>query len=200
VPDDRGLRSLGLSEEPPDPGLTRLTGAVRRVQDSVVGTEAPPEVLAQAAAHLEQAAALLEPYAMRPDATSDWSDLRRSAQSRVLSPRVTDVRADRETFHASVTFTNHYLGANGAVHGGVLPLLFDEVLGRLASTDRPRCRTAYLRVDFRRVTPIGRPLRVEASFEREDGRKRFLRGALYDGGEVTAEAEGLWVELREGAP
>lgn len=200
MPGDGGLRSLGLTEEPPDPDLARLTGAVRRVQDSVVGTEAPSEVLAQVSAHLEQAAALLQPYAMRPDAPHDWSELRRSSGSRVLSPLLADVRVDRESFSATVTFTNHYLGANGAVHGGVLPLVFDEVLGRLASTGRPRCRTAYLRVDFRRVTPIGRPLRIEAGFEREEGRKRFLRGALYDGDEVTAEAEGLWVELREGAP
>jgi acyl-coenzyme A thioesterase PaaI-like protein len=200
VPGDGGLRSLGLTEGPPEPELARLTGAVRRIQDSVVGTEAPPEVLAQVSAHLEQAAALLDPYAMRPDAPHDWSDLRSSSGSRVLSPLLADVRVDRESFSATVTFTNHYLGANGAVHGGVLPLVFDEVLGRLASTDRPRCRTAYLRVDFRRVTPVGRRLRIDAGFEREEGRKRFLRGALYDGDEVTAEAEGLWVELRDGAP
>jgi acyl-coenzyme A thioesterase PaaI-like protein len=199
VPDDGGPRSLGLTEEPPDPALVRLTGAVRQVQDSVVGTEAPPEVLAQVSAHLEQAAALLGPYAMRPDAY-DWSDLRRTSRTRVLSPLLADVRIDRESFSATVTFTNHYLGANGAVHGGVLPLMFDEVLGRVADMGRPRCRTAYLRVDFRRVTPIGRPLRVEAALDREEGRKRFMRGALYDGDEVTAEAEGLWVELREGAP
>jgi acyl-coenzyme A thioesterase PaaI-like protein len=200
VSDDGGLRSPGLSELPPDPGLARLTGAIRSLQDSVVGTEAPRAVLAQVSAHLEQAAALLAPHAMRPDAPHGWEDLRRSAHTRVLSPQLADVRIDREQFSATVTFSTHYLGANGAVHGGVLPLLFDEVLGRLASTDRPRCRTAYLRVDFRRVTPIGRPLRVEARFDREEGRKRFLRGALYDGEEVTAEAEGLWVELREGAP
>ena len=54
--------------------------------------------------------------------------------------------------------------------------------------------------DFRRITPIGRPLRIEAAFDREEGRKRFLRGALYEGDDVTVEAEGLWVELREGAP
>lgn len=185
---------------PPDAEANRLTAAVRRVHDSVVGVEAPSEVLAQASAHLEQAAALLEPHAMRVDSPPGWADLGRTVGNGLLGPPVRDVQADRDTFRATVTFSSFYLGANGAVHGGALPLLFDHVLGLLASTGRSLCRTAYLKVDFRRVTPIGRPLRIEARVEREEGRKRFLVGALYDGDEVTAEADGLWVALREGAP
>lgn len=47
--------------------------------------------------------------------------------------------------HATGTFRlgRYYLGGNGAAHGGVIPLMFDEVLGRLANTGRSRARTAY---------------------------------------------------------
>ena len=38
-----------------------------------------------------------------------------------------------------VSFGRFYLGGNGAVHGGAIPLVFDELMGRLANTGgRPR--------------------------------------------------------------
>jgi hypothetical protein len=87
------------------------------------------------------------------------------------------------------------------VHGGVLPLLFDDVLGRLStSLGGPLSRTAYLRVDFRNITPIDVDLTIEAAVARLEGRKRFLTGVLSHEGIVLAEAEGLWVELRPGQP
>jgi acyl-coenzyme A thioesterase PaaI-like protein len=156
-------------------------------------------VVAEASALLERAADLLWPHRMRTDGPPSWDDLRRTAQTRVLNPPLVDVVGDRDGLTASVTYTAYYVGGNGAVHGGAIPLLFDEVLGRLANTDRPICRTAYLNVDFRHVTPVGRPLRVEARFEREEGRKRYLYGSFSDGEQLTAEAHGLFVELREGA-
>ena len=58
-----------------------------------------------------------------------------------------------------VVFSRIYLGGNGAAHGGTVPLLFDEVLGRLNSSGgRTVGRTAYLHVNYRHITPIGREL------------------------------------------
>jgi hypothetical protein len=37
---------------------------------------------------------------------------------------------------------------------------------------------------------------VEAEFVGQDGRKRFMRGAMYDGDILVADVEGLWVELK----
>lgn len=98
-----------------------------------------------------------------------------------------------------VTFGRYFLGGNGAVHGGAVALLFDEVLGRLSDTGgRPPARTASLTVDFRAVTPVGRPLRVRARIDGEVGRKRHLAGELWDGDVLCAEARGLFVALAEG--
>jgi acyl-coenzyme A thioesterase PaaI-like protein len=104
--------------------------------------------------------------------------------------------------HASghVRFGAHFLGSNGVVHGGAIPMLFDDLLGRLAVVGgRPRSRTAYLHVDYRSVAPIDTELRVEAWFEHEEGRKRYLKGTLHDGDRLCAEASALFVALRPGA-
>ena len=99
-----------------------------------------------------------------------------------------------------VTLGRFYLGSGGAAHGGVLGLIFDEAMGRLANTGRSRARTAYLRVNFQAITPIGPELRVTAQVDRVEGRKRFLSGAIYHDGELTADAQGLFIELRPGQP
>lgn len=99
-----------------------------------------------------------------------------------------------------VRFGRHFLGSNGVVHGGAIPMLFDDLLGRLAIVgDRPRSRTAYLHVDYRSVAPVEQELLVAAHVDRQEGRKIFLRGTLHDGDRLCAEAEGLFVALRPGA-
>lgn len=119
------------------------------------------------------------------------------AQLTVPALHVDELEAGRMI--GRVTFGRHFLGSNGVVHGGAIPLLFDDLLGRLAVVGgRPRSRTAYLHVDYRSVAPIHRMLRVEAHVEREEGRKAFLRGVLLDGDRLCAEATGLFVALRAG--
>jgi acyl-coenzyme A thioesterase PaaI-like protein len=179
--------------------LADLVSALRRVRDAVTGVDAPSPVVRQATGLLQEAADALEPYRMHARDVDPWEDLRRTLHTRSLNPPFHDTEADRDHLRATITFTAFYAGGNGAAHGGAIPLLFDEVLGRLANTDRSMSRTAYLNVDFRRVTPIDVPLRVEGRFEREEGRKRFLYGAIYDGEHLTAEAHGLFVALRDGA-
>jgi acyl-coenzyme A thioesterase PaaI-like protein len=83
------------------------------------------------------------------------------------------------------------------VHGGVLPLLFDEVLGRAAASHgRERIRTAYLNVAFKALTPLDSELTVRGWVDRVEDRKLFVRGELRDGEVLCAEAEGLFVALK----
>jgi hypothetical protein len=107
-----------------------------------------------------------------------------------------------DTFvRGKVVFRRLHLGGGGAAHGGTLPLLFDEVLGRLSNSgDRPTARTAYLKVNYRHITPLNTELDVEARLEREDGRKRWIRGRLALGDTLLADAEGLFIQLRPGQP
>jgi hypothetical protein len=85
--------------------------------------------------------------------------------------------------------------------GGAHAVLFNEILGRLsAGGGRPLSRTAYIHVNYRSVTPIGRRLELDATLDRVEGRKRFVSGRLLSGTVTVADAEGLFVELLAGQP
>ncbi|WP_210717815.1 PaaI family thioesterase [Amycolatopsis acididurans] len=122
-------------------------------------------------------------------------------RAQLLTPAYTVEELDDQRAAGHVRFGRHHLGNNGAVHGGAIPLLFDDLLGRLALVGgRPKSRTAYLHIDYRSITPIDEDLQFEAWFEREEGRKRVLRGAIRHNERVCAEAHGLFVALRPGQP
>lgn len=122
-------------------------------------------------------------------------------RGQLLSPAYDIDHVGDQSMTGRVRFGRRYLGSNGAVHGGVIPLVFDEVLGRLAIVGgRPRSRTAFLHVDYRSITPVDEDLQLEGWIEREEGRKHFLRGVLRHGDRVCAEAKALFVALRPGQP
>jgi acyl-coenzyme A thioesterase PaaI-like protein len=122
-------------------------------------------------------------------------------RGQVMSPALIVDGGDAGEVRGHVTFGRYYLGGNGAVHGGAIPLLFDELLGRLANSGgRGRSRTAYLHINYRSITPIETQLRVRGWMVSEAGRKRLLRAELHDGETLCADAEGLFVELKPGQP
>jgi acyl-coenzyme A thioesterase PaaI-like protein len=99
-----------------------------------------------------------------------------------------------------VTFRRFHLGGNAAAHGGTLPLLFDDVLGKVANYQQVTlARTVDLQIRYRRITPIGTELRLDARLESVEGRKRSATGTLTDAaGLLLVEARGLFVELLPG--
>ena len=115
-------------------------------------------------------------------------------------PFVVEERSSTQVF-GTVVFGTHFLGRNGAAHGGAVAMLFDEVFGQLANgPGQPRARTAHIEVDYLRITPIDRMLRVEATIERQEGRKLALAGRLFDDEGPSARASVLMMRLREGQP
>ena len=67
-------------------------------------------------------------------------------------------------------FSRYHVGGNYAVHGGVLPLLFDSVFGMVIhAAGRPISRTGFLHVDYRKVTPIDTPLTATRLDPRDRG-------------------------------
>ena len=99
-------------------------------------------------------------------------------------------------------FSRFSVGGNYAVHGGVLPLLFDSVFGMVIhAAGRPISRTAFLHVDYRKVTPIDTPLIARGWVGETEGRKAFVNAELRDPEEnLLAEANGLMVRLLPGQP
>jgi acyl-coenzyme A thioesterase PaaI-like protein len=191
----------GYGGRDPDPAFARLAEAVRTLQDTFTAARPPGSDAALAAEEIELVTARLAEFAVdEPDQVAGRR-LDLPGRGQTLSPPFYADEWDRDSVRGRVTFTRFYLGGNGAVHGGAVPMFFDDVLGRLANVGgRKRARTAYLNVDYRAITPVGREVSVLARFEREEGRKRFLVGELREGDVLLAEAHGLFVELRPGQP
>ncbi|MBC9226006.1 PaaI family thioesterase [Aeromicrobium sp. 636] len=101
-----------------------------------------------------------------------------------------------ERVEGTVRFGRWFMGGGMAVHGGAVSLLFDEVLGILASLAAGGItRTAYLHTDYRALTPIDTELQAAAWIDRVEGRKWFVRGEIRHGDTVCAEGEGLFLRL-----
>jgi acyl-coenzyme A thioesterase PaaI-like protein len=87
-------------------------------------------------------------------------------------------------------------GPPGRIHGGYIAGLFDDVLsGTLGLRDAGPAFTARLKIRYRKPTPIDVDLRFEAWVERHSGRRLIARARCLVDGEVTAEAEALFVTV-----
>ena len=193
------MPEVNVSEGSRESGIHELGLALRELQDRVTATNAPEDVAHAAAIALQTISATLDPYRYIAARDKGWSDTKRGAGSKTLNPVFRNVELNGDVFQATIRFTTFHLGGNGAAHGGAIPMMFDEALGKLANYDRAICRTAYLKVDYRNVTPLDVDLQVRAHIEKIEGRKRYLQAAIYRDDVLTAEATALFIELKEGA-
>ena len=120
----------------------------------------------------------------------------------LLMPPWHVAKFDADGVELNVMFSRYHVGGNSAVHGGVLPLLFDSVFGMVIhAAGRPISRTAFLHVDYRKVTPIDTQLTARGWVTKAEGRKAFVSSELLDPqGNVLAESNGLMVRLLPGQP
>jgi acyl-coenzyme A thioesterase PaaI-like protein len=188
------------ASQPDKDAYEQLITAVREFHDALTAAHPPIDVMRDVGSLVADATARLSPYDV-PESDQLSGHLQEfPGRAQALAPVFFPAEWDGEHCVGHVTLGRFYLGGRGAAHGGVLPLLFDEVLGRLANTGRTRSRTAFLHVDYRAITPIGPQLQVRGRVDRIEGRKRWLSGEVLHDGVVCAEATGLFVELREGQP
>jgi acyl-coenzyme A thioesterase PaaI-like protein len=194
-----------------------LCASLRRAIRAARSTTAPGSVLAEANRLAEQLAALLEPHehpgpyhqgSLEPPAGGPAQPQARTSDpasvfpySPVIGPRnpiappiAFEVKGS--ALHAEHSFAPQYTGPPGSVHGGVIALVLDELLGYVNLVNRTGGYTAVLTVRYHALTPIGRPIRMEAQQERAEGRKLFARGSLHHGDTLTAEAQGLFIRPR----
>ncbi|MEU8896615.1 PaaI family thioesterase [Nocardia sp. NPDC048505] len=171
--------------------------AMRTLQDLAVSVDAPDEVFGDALAKANELIGLLEPYrAPELQGPAGRAVTLPGRGSLLLLPWRT-VEAGPDGITMAGEFRRYHLGGNGAAHGGVLPLLFDDLLGMIVHyAGRPISRTAYLHVNYRKITPLQTPLTVTGRVARTEGRKTFITAELRDElGEVLADCEGLMVQL-----
>ena len=183
------------------PDYGRFVEAVRTLQDHARAADAPDEVISEAADLVEKVSALLEPYEADEWHSPSGRRLDLPNRGNIMSVPM-DLRVVEDRVTGTVLFRRYHLGRNSAVHGGVLGLLFDSLLGFTTAklTKSLFQRTAHLGIDYRKIVPIGRELQVDAGIDRIEGRKIFVSGRLLDGAEVLTEADALFVRLKPGQP
>ncbi len=97
----------------------------------------------------------------------------------------------------SVRFGAAYEGPPGHVHGGYLAGVLDEVLGSAQTlSDKPGV-TGTISVRYCAPTPINRDVRVEGTLDRIEGRKIFTLGKMFVDDQITAEATGVFITLKD---
>lgn len=97
------------------------------------------------------------------------------------------------SIHANVTADWSHEGPFDSVHGGVIALLFDQLLALAQRIEGMRGYTGTLNIRYNKLTPLHRPLHLVARILRIDGRKKFVTGEIWDGDVCTAQCEGIFI-------
>lgn len=111
-----------------------------------------------------------------------------------LAPPV-HVEIQGETVIGWATFGEQYEGPPGKVHGGYVAAAFDDVLGMAQSMGGRPGMTGRLTIRYRAPHPLHTRIRYEGRLVSVDGRKTLVAGASYDGDQLLAEAEGLFISV-----
>ena len=203
------MRELYEDDAAPDDPRRRLAAAIRPLITLNVAAELDDDSLNEAAQAIEAIAERLTARA-GPRRTRNQPDLARAAQdffptspiiglaNPVAPPvRVAVVEGEggRPEIAGRANFGFAYEGPPTCVHGGVIAELLDEVLGAANIVAEHPAMTGTLTVRYRKPTPLNTDLRIEARFVRVDGRKVYAWGGIYAGDVLTAEADGIFIEV-----
>ncbi len=206
--DDRtGTTSVNPAGDEP---RRRLAAALRPLITMTVASELADDAVVEAAEAIEEVGRRLAGQA-GPKRARQQPDISRAAQEffptspimGMVNPLAPPVRVrvvygpdggPRE-IRAEAYFDYAYEGPPTCVHGGVLAETFDEVLGAANLASGNPGMTGGLTIRYRKPTPLRTDLRIEARFLRKEGRKIFSWAGIYHGDLLTAEADGLFVEV-----
>jgi acyl-coenzyme A thioesterase PaaI-like protein len=203
----------GLSESQEDSSLNRLAAAARRIGAVAVGQPLDEEHAAEAAAELSALADRLE-AAAKVDRRTRSQPLMDDHPQDIFStspvigfanPVAPPVEVWAVQGHEGwrevrgrVTFGYAYEGPPTCVHGGVIAALFDELLGMSNILVGSGAMTGTLTIRYRRPTPLLAPLELAARHTGKEGRKVYAWGGIYSQGHLTAEADGVFIEVPPG--
>jgi len=108
---------------------------------------------------------------------------------------------EAENGQVSVSFTpsNHYMGYENVLHGGVITAVLDEAMGWAAALAEGRmCMAAELTMRFRRPVIVGQPLTVRAQFVEKQRKILIAQAQLTDAnGTVLSSASGKFLPISD---
>lgn len=179
-----------------------FTDAVRDLVDATIRTEVDEDEIRAAQAEIEAIVARLRRkqidgaygVRVRPDGSRgrNWGNAVMGLRNPIAPPLEVKSNGAGEAW-SDFRLGAAYEGPPGLVHGGVVALVLDQVLGHAVSTSGLPGMTGTLTIVYRKGTRLG-PLRCEARVDRREGIKTWGTGRVVDAdGEVTAEAEGIFI-------
>jgi acyl-coenzyme A thioesterase PaaI-like protein len=186
-----------------------LGAALRRLMDAAVLTSADDAALAATASQVAALAAQLEGAdGELLGAAMPWPEpekMRRGDRdhnpvigaANPLAPPMSIRVLDDGSVRSEITMRPIHEGPPGAVHGGWVASLLDQLLGIANTVAHVGGMTAELTVRYRRATPYGVPLVLRARTDSVDGRRIYASGEIVADGVVTAEATGLFLRPSE---
>lgn len=180
---------------------TLLAGRVRELVEASVLADVAGEELREAAEHVAAATALLRGSTREHPLLLSYLDGNQvsvhnpvEGPGNPLAPPMVGMEIDDDGTTSSTALLNAaYEGPPGRVHGGWVASLLDHAVGRAVAVAGHPAMTVSLTVDYRRGTPHGVPLTINARFTGKEGRKVFATGEIVADGEITAQASAILV-------
>jgi acyl-coenzyme A thioesterase PaaI-like protein len=186
-------------------GRERLARAVRTLIEHAVEADLTNDDANRAAGAIEAVARDLDRLERRlpkEPRLPDLDDLQAHfggdpvlGRSNPIAPPV-EIEIVGSTVRGRANLTRPYEGPPGHVHGAVIASVFDIMLGLANIVTGNPSMTGTLSVRYLRPTPLFTDLVFEAKTDRTEGRKVFVTGSLDAGGARSAEAEGIFVQMR----
>jgi len=97
--------------------------------------------------------------------------------------------------HAQIS--DQYEGPPGYLHGGIIATLLDEAMSKANRARGVVAMTRQMQVEYLRPVPSGKPIRIEASVTRSEGRKHWSAAQILNSeGAILAQATGLFIAVR----
>ena len=184
-------------------GATELARELRRVRSLVAGSRFDDvhdavRIVRDLADHLEAVGTRVDPSEYETWGVPEHIASNPAIGSRnPVSPPLEPVVLPDAAVRADLSLGVEYQGPPGCVHGGIVALLFDEMLGLANAASGSVGMTADLRITYSSPTPLFAPLRFEARQEKVEGRKIWSVATLHTGERLCAKAEGLFVTPRQ---
>src|ERR1700691_2005322 len=190
-----------IADWAPSDERRELGEALRRLLDVVVQTGAAPAELRDAAATIDELTAGLSATNVRADRSVRANSYRAhmSLVGGLSHPIAPELHMDVHEGggQGEVVIGPVFQGGPGLVHGGILALLIDHAMGCVAAGPERPAMTVRLTMRYLKPTPLGVPLTVSVRLDRIEGRRLHLSADITAGGQVTVDAEAIFLKLTE---
>jgi acyl-coenzyme A thioesterase PaaI-like protein len=183
--------------------LVPLADSVRALVDATIRTTVPRDEVLAATAAIDAVTARLRASQIDGTAGVHFNAQGRSWQwgnaavgtRNAAAPQMTFTYHDDDVVRSDVVLGAAHEGPPGRVHGGMLALLLDHLMGVTASHRQRPAMTGTLTMRYVRATPLG-AIHLEGRIDRFEGWKTIVLATVSDAEGVTVEAEGIFVMPR----